>query len=201
MILASNPEEKERNESVQAVFEKAFPMSGLSIQSIQTCDARNEQIIDSIYQFDVLVLSGGHVPTQNMFFQKINLKERIKEFDGIIMGISAGTMNSAEVVYAHPELDGESVDPNYQRFISGLGLTKRMILPHYQLIKDDLLDGKRVMEDIAYPDSKDKEFLCLVDGSYVLCVDEHETLYGEAYLIKNGKLSQICKKNQSLILK
>lgn len=40
-----------------------------------------------------------------------------------------------------------------------------MILPHYQDIKDDILDGKRLFEDITYPDSYDKEFYALTDGS------------------------------------
>ena len=31
----------------------------------------------------------------------------MEDFDGVIFGISAGSMNSAEEVYAQPELDGE----------------------------------------------------------------------------------------------
>lgn len=40
-------------------------------------------------------------------------------------------MNRAREVYAQPELEGESVDTEYQRFLDGLGLTELMILPHY----------------------------------------------------------------------
>ena len=40
-----------------------------------------------------------------------------------------------------------------------------------------------------------------VDGSYILIEDGHETLYGEAYMIKDGQLYQICKDNEALILK
>ena len=43
----------------------------------------------------VIILRGGHVPTQNKFFEKIKLKERIKDFEGIIIGVSARYMNSA----------------------------------------------------------------------------------------------------------
>ena len=150
--------------------------------------------------YNVIILSGGHVPTQNTFFQKIGLKDKLNNYDGIVIGISAGTMNCADIVYAHPELDGEAIDSKYQRFIPGLGLTKRMILPHYQMIKDDMLDNLRVFEDIAYPDSIGREFYALNDGSYILSENGIETLYGEAYRIKDGDISLICRNNETLIL-
>ena len=68
------------------------------------------------------------------------------------MGISAGHMNCAEIVYAQPEMPGEAVDPDYRRFIPGLGLTKYNILPHYQAVKDDYVDGMRLFEDITFRD-------------------------------------------------
>ena len=107
-------------------------------------------------------------------------------------------MNSAEVVYAQPELEGESVDKNYQRFLPGLGLTKLMVLPHYQDIKDDMLDGRRLFEDITYPDSVGREFYALEDGSYFLVENNETTLFGAAYRIKDGAIKQICEKGQSI---
>lgn len=124
----------------------------------------------------------------------------MRSFDGVLVGISAGTMNSAEVVYAQPELEGEATDPNYQRFLPGLGLTKKMILPHYQMLKDEVLDGLRVMEDIAYPDSQGRRFYLLVDGSYLYIEDGREEVFGEAHLLADGKLSQISKLGESVLL-
>ncbi len=71
----------------------------------------------------------------------LKLKRKITE---VVLGISAGTMNSADIVYAQPELEGESIDSAYQRFLRGLDLTKCMIIPHYQDIKDQILDGNCV---------------------------------------------------------
>ena len=76
-----------------------------------------------------------------------------------------------------------------------------MVLPHYQMIKDDVLDGLRVFEDIAYPDSIGREFYALCDGSYILSENGKETVYGEAYLIKDGQLGKICEAGQTLVLK
>lgn len=200
LFIAANPNDIEKSESYRNAFLYAFPFHGMTTETFAVCDCRNEGVADHLSRFDVIILSGGHVPTQNIFFQNIGLKEKLEGYNGIVIGISAGTMNCAEVVYAHPELDGEAVDLKYQRFIPGLGLTKRMIIPHYQTIKDDMLDDLRVFEDIAYPDSYGREFYTLNDGSYVISENGIETLYGETYRIKDGQISMICRNDESVIL-
>lgn len=200
LIISADADDVEINDSIMNIFAAAFPMSGLSISQMHICDNRNEKLVNEIAGYDVLILAGGHVPTQNKFFERIHLKEHINYFDGIIIGISAGTMNSAEVVYAQPELDGESIDKEYKRFLAGLGITKLMILPHYQDIKDDILDGKHLFKDITYPDSYGREFYALEDGSYFLVENNATTLFGAAYLIKDGRIKQICEKDKSICM-
>ena len=142
------------------------------------------------------MLGGGHVPTQNRFFQQLDLARKIRAFDGIVIGISAGTMNAAENVYAQPELDGESLDPTYQRWIPGLALTKTNILPHYQMVKDNMLDGVKLFDDITCGDSYGHRFLALTDGSYLLSEQGKETVWGEAYEISDGTIRQISDENE-----
>ena len=101
-------------------------------------------------------------------------------------------MNCAEMVYAGPELPGEAIDPNYQRWISGLGITKTNIFPHFEALKDEMLDGMRLIEDITYSDSMGHEIIALNNGSFIVVDNGTEVLYGEAYSIKNGELRQIC---------
>ena len=200
LIISSDADNIEKNDSIKDVLAAAFPMSGLSVRQMDICDSRNEALVEEIPGCDVLILAGGHVPTQNRFFQRLRLKEHMDRFDGIVIGISAGTMNSAEIVYAQPELEGESVDKEYERFLPGLGITKLMILPHYQKIKDDILDGKRLFEDITYQDSCGREFYALEDGSYFIAEDGATTLFGTAYLIKDGAIRQICEQDKNIRL-
>ena len=200
LIISADADDAEINDSIMKIFAVSFPMSGLSVSQMQICDNRNEKLVHKIAGYDAVILAGGHVPTQNKFFKRICLKEYMKEFDGILIGISAGTMNSAEIVYAQPELEGESIDKRYERFLSGLGITKLMILPHYQDIKDDILDGQRLFEDITYPDSYGREFYALEDGSYFMVEDKTAALFGAAYLIKDGGIKQICEKGKSICL-
>jgi len=191
MIIAAGPEDHVRNDEIRSALHEALLLSGLDARNVHLCDGRTTDLADKIWNYDVLILSGGHVPTQNLFFEKIGLKEKLVHYHGLIIGISAGTMNCAEIVYAHPELEGEAVDPEYARFIPGLGLTGFMILPHYQSIRDDVLDGLRVFEDIAYPDSMGKTFYALTDGSYILQEGSKAALYGEAYRIRDGGIRKI----------
>ena len=55
------------------------------------------------------------------------------------------------------------------------------------------MDRMRLIEDIAFADSVGHEIIALNDGSYIMLDDEKTTLYGEAYMIKDGQQTQICK--------
>ncbi len=198
LFIAATPDDPQGNERYSGILQSAFSMSDLPIAQMDICDDRNPTL--SLSQYDFIILSGGHVPTQNAFFQKIGLKDAIGGFQGIVMGISAGTMNTATTVYAQPELEGEAVDPDYSRFISGLGLTDIMILPHFQEICDTMLDGLHNTRDLLLPDSMGKKIYALVDGSFLLIQDGITRLMGEAYLAENGTLVQICQEGSSITL-
>ena len=109
-------------------------------------------------------------------------------------------MNSADTVYSQPELEGEALDPEYEKFLPGLGLTETNLLPHYQDCRDEVLDGLRVFEDITYPDSMGRTFCAIPDGSYLFIKDGREELRGEAYMIRDGVLTQISENGGSVEL-
>ena len=199
LIVCADPADYERNDSICACLREALPMSGLSVSSVQMCDDRNPD--GNLKDVDVVILSGGHVPTQNRFLKRLHLKERLRCYGGIVVAWSAGSMNCAETVYAGPELEGEAIDPLFERWIPGLGLTDINIFPHFQSLKDDYLDGLRLIEDITFADSMGHEIIALNDGSYILLDDGQATLYGEAYRIRDGRLTQICADGESVRLR
>lgn len=201
LILSSDPENDERNDSYKSVYTEAFRLSELPLIELDICDSRNEsRIADMLHDYDVLLLAGGHVTTQNQFFDRINLKTLMTSYKGVVIGISAGTMNCADVVYAQPEWDGEATNPDYQRYLKGLNLTELIILPHFQDLNELSVDGLRVIEDISLPDSWRKPFYGLVDGSFVIIEDNKSTLYGEAYWVQDGRITKVCEMDQSLQL-
>lgn len=197
LFVCSSPDEHEKTAYFAKAVKSSFEASGFTFDKFNVLDRRNQaKATNLVNASDLIILAGGHVPTQNRFFSEIHLKELLSLFEGVLIGISAGSMNAASVVYAHPELEGEAKDPSYQKFIPGLGLTDKMIIPHYQMIKNDVLDGLRVMEDIAYPDSMNKKFYALVDGSYVYLDGSTEKIYGKAYLIADGQITKISSTNE-----
>lgn len=60
--------------------------------------------------------------------------------------------NCADIVYAGPEFEGEAIDPFYERWITGLGITDINIFPHFQKLKNDYLDGMRLILEIKESD-------------------------------------------------
>ncbi len=199
--ICSDPDGWEKMDFYAALLKKQFMDAGFSLAQIWTLDSRNEaQAAALVRQADLLILSGGHVPTQNRFFQRIGLRKLLADYNGVVIGISAGSMNSADVVYAQPEEDGEAIDPAYQRFLPGLGLTRYNLLPHYQENKDDVLDGLRIYADIACPDSMGKAFYAIPDGSYLFVNDGKAELRGEAYLVQDGTIRQISSDGEVVLL-
>lgn len=201
LFISSDPDAYEIMGHFAAMIRSGFEKIGLIFQSYGVLDGRNAaQAAELIRDSELLILSGGHVPTQNRFFQNIGLDALMRGYDGIVIGISAGSMNSAAVVYAQPEEDGEATDPEYRRFLPGLGLTKTMLLPHYHDVKDNLLDGMRLIEDITLPDSVGKTFYAIPDGSYLLIDGSREELRGEAYRIRDGKMIKIASDGYTVVL-
>ena len=200
LIIAGSPMYFEKNDALCECFKRSFPMSGLSISNMAICDERNESLLEKISEMDVVLLAGGHVPTQNAFFAKIGLREKLARFDGLLISWSAGSMNCADVVYAGPELDGEALDPNFKRWISGLGITNINIFPHFQRLKDEWLDGFRLSEDITFEDRMGHEIIAMNDGTYITIEDGVQKLFGEAYQIKDGKINLICRNGMSICL-
>lgn len=198
VMISAYPDGHAWNDRDARNFADCFAYHDMPLSSMTMVDSRNADDLVSILQgAGLVILGGGHVPTENDFFQKIGLKDALKNFGGMVLGISAGTMNCAEVVYAQPEEAGEAVDPAYQRFLPGLGLSHLNVLPHYQQVKDRLIDGLRLYEDVTFPDSMGRTFYALPDGSYIM-KDEHGTaVFGEAYAICNGRMTRICTEDDT----
>jgi len=192
LFICSSPDTPEKTERFAWDMQDAFQLAGIPFRCMHVLDGRNASAAASLIRAsDFVILAGGHVPTQNRFFRRIGLAGLLQDYGGVIMGISAGSMNAAKVVYAQPELAGEALDPDYERFLPGLGLTEIQILPHYQMLKEEMLDGMRLFDDITFADSMGCVFYVLPDGSYLMKQDGREIIAGECYVIHNGCMEKL----------
>lgn len=200
LFICSAPDDYGFTDRVSSEMASAFRESGIVFSKLLKLDRRNQKDAQLlIWQADLIILSGGHVPTQNVFFHEIHLKELLANYQGVVLGISAGTMNAAERVYVQPEEAGESV-PEFQRFLKGLSITRVNVLPHYQQVKDYMLDGRRLYEDITFADSYGERFFVFVDGTYLIVEEDMTTLYGKAYRLSDGKMEQISELDDIVLL-
>ena len=200
LFVASSPDDPDSTERFGGDMAACFEEAGFDFSDFQILDRRSQheaQLL--IWKSDLIILAGGHVPTQNAFFQEIGLGELLRNYQGVVMGISAGTMNAAKRVYVQPEEPGESV-PEFPRFAEGLGITEINVLPHYQMVKDSYLDGRRLYEDITFADSYGECFYVFPDGTYLLIEDGQTLLYGEAYRLSDGVMEQISKTGEVVLI-
>lgn len=200
LFVASNEFNNDATDVYAHVTFASFDLT-LPFNNYYILDSRTEDKTDELIQkADLIFLCGGHVPTQNNFFNNINLKEKIKNAKALIIGGSAGAMNMASTVYCPPELEGEAANPNFRKIYEGLGLTNINVFPHYDVLKDYLVDGIHVINEIVIPDSFEYDIYAINNGSYIL-IDDKNYLYGEAYLLKNGKIKKINEENKFKTIK
>ena len=191
VFVCSDPKDHDGTCQFAAITTAAFAEAGIAFGSYQVLDGTTvHKSYGMIAHCDFVVLSGGHVPTQNAFFRKIRMRHLLHNFQGTVMGISAGSMNMAGTVYMQPEEEGESV-PEFKRFAPGLALTPVNILPHYQKAKDYMIDGKRLYEDVTFADSMGHEFFMLPDNSYFYQDNQGLLLCGKAYRLRDGITEQL----------
>lgn len=201
LAIAAWKDDHARNDEMAETFAGCFAWHGMGFASVTVLDSRNQaQAAQLVAEADVILLAGGHVPTQNAFFCEIGLRALLADRERVIMGVSAGSMNAADVVYAQPEESGEAVDLAYRRFIPGLGLTRRNILPHYHMVKDNVLDGMRLFEEITFGDSYGQTFFVLADGSYILEDETGAHLWGECWVIRDGVMRKVAEDGQCVRL-
>ena len=196
VVISGNPKKK-RYGDPNEITRQSFAMSGIPFDEyIYVNDSNKEHIAEYIKKADCINLFGGHLPTANAFINELNLKELLKDYNGVIIGASGGAMNMAENVYCIPEVEGEHNDKSFNRILNGLALTNINVIPHYKLFEKKIFtDGIKMLEDILLPDSYQTPMIALPDRSYIIQCDDKIKIFGEAYLLKEGKISQINENN------
>lgn len=193
VFLASAPAEHAKTLHYSEEIYNALLQENLSLSSSYSIlDDENVEIAGKLMDSaDVVIALGGHVLTQNEFFSRIGLKKLLADFDGLYIGSSAGSMNACKIVYAQPEKPGEAFDTHYTRFLHGLGITKKTVIPHYDKWCYKRLDGINLMFDITIPDSYGRTFYLLNDGSFLYGNSlGGEEIHGNYTILRNGVVEE-----------
>lgn len=185
------------NEYSNLLFE-SLKLSGIYFKNYYILDDRTKHnATNYIKQADLIFLSGGDTYIQNEFFNKINLKYLLKEYCGVIIGQSAGSINLAENVYNSPE-NGCNSDPIY---FSGLGLTQINIEPHFNIETSSFNELENYQRDNILNESLNRTIYALCDGSYIFETENSIVVYGKSYIICRGGISLLCDNKEKFIIK
>ena len=190
LYVASAEDDYEITDMYANLVFKSFDMT-LPFKSYTVLDGRTKDVCESVKKADFIILGGGHVPTQNEYFEKIGLRDILSNLDTPVLGISAGSMNMAKLVYCPPELTGEALDKNFKLLLQGLGLTNINVFPHYNDMVDFVLDGLRMMEDIVVPHSFMLPVYVLSDGDYIVQKGDTVTYHGGVRLLHCGMMKRL----------
>ncbi len=116
---------------------------------------------------DVIWLSGGDTPTQFCYLKKYGLDAVIKKHDGVIIGMSAGSINLAKT-----SICTLPCEHSRQEIYNGLGCVDISVEPHFVASEasDELIDLS-------------KKYTI-----YGLCDDRPHCLFGQSNRVLRGDI-------------
>ena len=105
LFVTTYPDDAPWSEHCSDCMRKAFEDVGFKFASYVLLDRRTAPDVKKLMtQCDFLILGGGHLPTQNTFLHELEMPKLIKKFKGVVLGISAGSMNGRARGTARQEL-------------------------------------------------------------------------------------------------
>lgn len=192
LVIAADPDDAKKADAVARQMQTTFSDAGFPIEETRLLDRRTEDESCKLVSWaTVIFLSGGHAPTENAFINEIHLRELLKGFEGIFIGLSAGSLNAADSTIQIPELPGESDRTDFPVILPGLGITPFHIVPHAAYFKNLILDGKCYYDEILLPLSFGKRLYFIEDGSYFLVDGGITEFFGNGEIIENGSVQNI----------
>ena len=188
VIVANNPDTHEINDSWAKIRFQSLKLSGFKFKEQILLDNRNAKNAKEIIgNASLIILMGGKIMCQMKFLKKIGLKKLLNNFNGVVIGLSAGTMNMCKNVLNFPE---ENADLGQPLVTKGFGFLDEFILLHFNGVSYPYqYDGIDVIKDYALPFSYKRDILAIPDGSYIYIGGGNKpTIYGDAYIIRKGMI-------------
>lgn len=169
----------EKTDNYFHIFLDMFEGIGIHFEEAYVVDGRMsaEEVQRAVSEADVVWLSGGDTPTQFGYFQKYGLDKVLSAHDGVIIGMSAGSINMAKTAICTL-----SCGHYKQEIYKGLGCVDISVEPHFfrEKVSDELL---------ALSEKYTIYGLC--DDGLIVCSGETVEFYGEVYRISCGNVEKM----------
>ena len=169
----------EENDGYFEFFLNMFEEKGIHFEKAYVVDGRMtaEEAQNAVAEADVVWLSGGDTPTQFRYFGEYGLDKVIKQHKGVIIGMSAGSINLAETAICTLTCEHYK-----QEIYKGLGCVNISVEPHFTIneVSNELIEL-----------SKKYMIYGLCDDSIIVCSDGEVEFLGEIYILNNGNIEPI----------
>ena len=185
-FIVSSPDSFAKNDMYingngQVIGVKNFLREISEIETFNILDNRVDIETGSkfIQSSDVLYFLGGDPFEQIKYINNNGYDKLLKEFNGIILGASAGAMNLGKISYY-------SKDDDYDKslFYDGLGITNITIDPHF-----DINNGEQFNQ--ALTNSKGHEIIGVPNNSAIRICNEDIRYVNTCYKFVDGKVDII----------
>lgn len=188
VVVANDPTAWEENDYKAEVYFHALRLSGIKFKEIFVVDDRNAKNASEILsKADLIYLRGGKILCQAKFLKKIGFEKVLKNYEGLVIGVSAGAMNLCDYVCNFPE---ETGDLGQKQIVKGLGYFDELLVPHcdgtrYQM---QVEEGFDVFKGYILPFSHKHDLLVIPNDSYIVLDKNGAKTYGDCYLLRKGEV-------------
>lgn len=160
-------------------FLNMFTEKGINFENAYVVDGRMnvDEAQKAVEEADVVWLSGGDTLTEYNYLKQYGLEKIIKEHTGVVIGMSAGSINLAET-----SICTLSCGCYKKEIYNGLGCVNISVEPHF--VKD-------VVSDEVLELSKKYVIYGLCDDSMIVFSNKGTKFYGEIYKISQACIEQI----------
>lgn len=160
---------------IQDIIE-SFGTYGIHSKNIHilNCYGDSEELVRNKFKrADILFFMGGYPDKLMARVDKFNLRKHIEEFDGIVMGASAGAMVQFDKFHVTPEEDGQEF-----YYCDGLGLISGFdVEVHYR--------DRQVQVDSIYRDLEERgiPIIMIPDGSGAIIYKGEKIMLGQSFVV------------------
>lgn len=160
-------------------FLKMFSDCGITFDSVNVIDGRmsKKSAQAMVRKADVLWLAGGDTPTQFAYLKSYGLIPCIREQKGVIIGMSAGSINMAKTAVCTLTCDHDKLE-----IYEALGLVDFSVEPHFD--KDNITDELLTLSE-KYP------LYGIYDDGAIICTEDNTLYLGDVFLINNGYVTRV----------
>ncbi|MDD3048409.1 MAG: Type 1 glutamine amidotransferase-like domain-containing protein [Bacilli bacterium] len=163
-------EGSEKYPSTVSVFKEISNIKDFKLLDKRIIGKQAQEILKTA---NVIFLSGGDPFMQLDYIKDNGLDIILKSFKGLVVGMSAGSMNQCKTGYCSKDEDYPET-----KTYEGLNLVDVVIEPHY-----DILNEEQVSEIKKWSESI--PIIGLPNGSFIIVDNNEVTIFGESYQYYN----------------